>query len=305
VNEYLDIQFFECQIGVMKDEGIHINKFPDLKEPILIAGFDGWGNALDISKAMVSYLIHKLKAESFAEINPDHFYRFDKYRPEVEIKAGTLIDFSPPGGAFYYADQSASSNRDLVILRATEPSLRWFYFVDELFSLCKKLGVKTIISIGSMYDNVLHSDRIISGIASSEDFSTKLLKKNVIPINYHGPSGIHATLHSEGQKKGFQCISLWCHCPYYLEGTTHFGLLSNLGSLLSLLGGFKLDMKEIETSWKELNKKIQDLIEDNPELHAMINELRKAKVRGSWASMKESGKKNGKIINLKDFLEPR
>ena len=64
-------------------------------------------------------------------------------------------------------------------------------------------------------------------------------------------------------------------------------------------------MKEIETSWKELNKKIQDLIEDNPELHAMINELRKAKVRGSWASMKESGKKNGKIINLKDFLEPR
>ncbi|MCK4816467.1 PAC2 family protein, partial [bacterium] len=145
----------------------------------------------------------------------------------------------------------------------------------------------------------------ISGITSSKDFSIKLSQKNVIPINYHGPSGIHSTLHSEGQKRGFQCISLWCHCPYYLEGTTHFGLLSNLGSLLSFLGSFKLDMKEIETSWKELNRKIQDLIEDNPELHDIINELRKAKVRGSWASMKESGKNNGKIINLKDFLEPR
>lgn len=289
----------------MKDKGIYIEQIPDLKEPILIAGFDGWGNALDISKAMVSYLIYKLKAKSFATINPDPFYRFDECRPEVEIKGGTLINLSPPGGSFYYAVQADSSSRDLVILRAREPNLRWFHFVEELFTLCKKLGIKTIISVGGMYDNVLHSDRIISGIASSKDFSIKLSQKNVIPINYHGPSGIHSTLHSEGQKKGFQCISLWCHCPYYLEGTTHFGLLSNLGSLLSLLGGFKLDMKEIEIKWKELNRKIQDLIEDNPELHAMINELRKAKVRGSWASMKESGKKNGKIINLKDFLEPR
>jgi len=289
----------------MKDKGIYIEQIPDLKEPILIAGFDGWGNALDISKAMVSYLIYKLKAKSFATINPDPFYRFDECRPEVEIKGGTLINLSAPGGSFYYAVQADSSSRDLVILRAREPNLRWFHFVEELFTLCKKLGIKTIISVGSMYDNVLHSDRIISGIASSKDLSIKLSQKNVIPINYHGPSGIHSTLHSEGQKKGFQCISLWCHCPYYLEGTTHFGLLSNLGSLLSLLGGFKLDMKEIETSWKELNRKIQDLIEDNPELHAIINELRKAKVRGSWASMKESGKNNGKIINLKDFLEPR
>jgi len=87
----------------MKEEGIYIEQVPDLKEPILIAGFDGWGNALDISKAMVSYLIHKLKAKSFATINPDPFYRFDECRPEVEIKKGTLINLSPPGGSFYYA----------------------------------------------------------------------------------------------------------------------------------------------------------------------------------------------------------
>ena len=82
-------------------------------------------------------------------------------------------------------------------------------------------------------------------------------------------------------------------------------MLAQLGSLLSYLCDFELDVRELEENWKELNSHIRDLIEENPELNAMIRGLRKAKVRGSWASMKDTEKKNGKIIQLKDFLEPR
>lgn len=284
----------------MDGKGIYIEQMPALKEPLLIAGFEGWGNALDISKAMVFYLVRAFRAECFAKLNPDLFYRYDESRPKVKIEGGTLRSISPPGGSIYAA-HTGSNARDLVILEANEPNLRWVHFVDELLTLCERLGVKTIISLGSMYDNVLHSDRIISGVASSQDLLSKLAQKNVIPINYLGPSAIHSTLHSEGQERGFQCISLWCHCPFYLEGATHFGLLSHLGSLLSFLGDFELDMEEIETRWRELNSQIQGLIEKNPEFQAMISELRKAKVRGSWASNKEL-KRGEKIIHLKDFL---
>ena len=124
-------------------------------------------------------------------------------------------------------------------------------------------------------------------------------------ISYSGPGGIHSTLHSGAQKKGFQCISLWCHCPYYLQGATHFGLLSQLGSLLSFFGEFELDVKELDVSWKDMSRQIKDLINENPELNAMVNGLRKAKVRGSWVNMRDAEKKNGKIIQLKDFLEPK
>jgi hypothetical protein len=37
----------------------------------------------------------------------------------------------------------------------------------------------------------------------------------------------------------------------------------------------------------------------------MIAELRKAKVRGSWAVMKDNDTKDSKIIQLKDFLKPK
>ena len=300
----LDIPMLQCQIRDMSEQGIQIQKLPHLDSPLLIAGFEGWGNALGISKGMVTYLIRKLKAERFAKINPDLFYRYDESRPLVNIEGGVLKSVKSPGGSFY-AVHNDPNESDLIILRANEPNLRWVRFADELFSLCVKLDVKTFISLGSMYDNVLHSDRIISGVASSKGLVSELKEKDVIPINYRGPSAIHSTLHSEGRKKGLQCISLWCHCPYYLEGTTHFGLISHLGSLLSFLGGFDLDIEEIEASWRELSRQIQELVDKNPELETMINELRRAKVKGSWESMKESVRKGEKVIHMADFLKPR
>jgi len=284
----------------MFEESIEIEQMPELRNPLFIAGFDGWGNALDISRGMVDYLIRKLKAKYFGRINPDLFYRFDENRPLVSIENGLLKKISPPSGLFYATDRG-SMGRDIIILKASEPSLRWFHFVEATLALCNKAGARTIISLGSMYDNVLHTDRIISSLASSEEILARLKEKRVITINYQGPSAIHSTLLYDAQKQGFECMSLWCHCPYYLQGTTHFGLLSHLGSLLASLGGFDLETEELETAWKDLSIQIQQIIEKNPELQGMINDLRKAKLKGSW----DTARKHDKIIHLENFFKNR
>lgn len=286
----------------MKNKGIQVAEWPQLKAPLLIAGFDGWGNALDISSGMAVYLIRKLNAHPFARINPDLFYRYDINRPEVNIDAGTLKSISPPGGSFYAA-RTASGGNDIVILEAGEPDLQWFRFTEELFSVCQEIGVTTIITLGSMYDNVVHTDRIISGIASDQDMISGLKEKNVVPVSYQGASAIHSAIHSEGVKHGFESISLWTHCPYYLQNTTHYGLMAHLGGLLASLGQFELDTDDLETRWRALEKQIEDLIENSVELQSMIKELRKAKVKGSWERMKKSAK-GDKVIALKDFLPP-
>jgi len=288
----------------MSEQAIYIENIPVLKNPLLIAGFDGWGNALSVATDMVDYLVRKLGAEPFARINPDSFYRYDQSRPIVDIEEGTLRKLKSPGGTFYAARTGAYES-DLVVLKADEPALNWHQFTDELYCLCRKLGAQTAITLGSMYDNVLHSDRVISGMASGEEIFSKLKNQNVHLISYHGPSAIHSIIQSEGAKMGFDSISLWCHCPYYLQGTSHFGLLIGLSGVLSAIGGFGIDSGDLEQRWKKLNKQIQELIEHKPDLRDMINKLRKEKVRGSVASMKASIDKEEKIIDIKDFLDPR
>jgi proteasome assembly chaperone (PAC2) family protein len=284
----------------MEFEDMDIEYFPDLREPLFIAGFEGWGNALDIARGTVEYLIEKMQAKAFARILPDPFYRFDENRPLVEIQEGLLKKVTQPGGQLYAVERSLAGT-DLVLLKASEPSIQWMRFAHSVLTLCEKLGVKTVIILGSMYDNVLHTDMVMSAVASSEELLTKLKAHKVISVNYKGPSAIHSTILSEAEKRGIECFSLWCHCPYYLQGTTHFGLLSHLSAFLSLWGGFELDTSDLDRTWKELNKQIQGIIDRSPELQGMINDLRKAKLKGSWDMVR----RDDKVIHLEDFFKPK
>jgi proteasome assembly chaperone (PAC2) family protein len=288
----------------MNDPGINIRELPQLEKPLLIAGFNGWGNALNISDGMASYLIRHFGARPFAELNPDIFYRYDEQRPRVSIEDGLLKNFILPKGSFYSAATDEDQS-DVVILNADEPNLGWMHFVDLLFSLCRKLDVSTVITLGSMYDNVLHTDRIVSGVASTSAMLTQLQKLNVNAISYQGPSAIHSIIQSEGTRRGFECISLWSHCPYYLQGTTHFGILSHLGRLIARLGNFHLDTEKLDKNWKTLKEQINTLIESNDELQKLIAGLRKEKAQGSPARLDETAAGNQKIINLQDFLDPQ
>lgn len=288
----------------MNDPGINIRELPQLEKPLLIAGFNGWGNALNISDGMASYLIRHFGARPFAELNPDIFYRYDEQRPRVSIENGLLKNFILPKGSFYSAATDKDQS-DVVILNADEPNLGWMHFVDLLFSLCRKLDVSTVITLGSMYDNVLHTDRIVSGVASTGAMLTQLQKLNVNAISYQGPSAIHSIIQSEGTRRGFECISLWSHCPYYLQGTTHFGILSHLGRLIARLGNFHLDTEKLDKNWKTLKEQINTLIESNDELQKLIASLRKEKAQGSPARLDDTAAGNHKIINLQDFLDPQ
>ena len=288
----------------MNDPGINIRELPQLEKPLLIAGFNGWGNALNISDGMASYLIRHFGARPFAELNPDIFYRYDEQRPRVSIENGLLKNFILPKGSFYSAATDKDQS-DVVILNADEPNLGWMHFVDLLFSLCRKLDVSTVITLGSMYDNVLHTDRIVSGVASTSAMLTQLQKLNVNAISYQGPSAIHSIIQSEGTRRGFECISLWSHCPYYLQGTTHFGILSHLGRLIARLGNFHLDTATLDKNWKTLKEQINTLIESNDELQNLIASLRKEKAQGSTARLDDTAAGSQKIINLQDFLDPQ
>lgn len=286
----------------MTEDAFIIPTWPSSRaEGLLIAGFDGWGNALNVSRAMAAFLAQRMPGKEFGRIRSDLFYRYDESRPRVRIQDGRLEEVSPPGGTLYLAT-AGKPPRDVVILKADERHLRWMLFAEALLDLCERLKVTTLITLGSMYDQVLHTERIISAVASSEETLAHLASLNVLAVNYEGPSAIHSLIQEQGQHRGLTCISLWCHCPYYLQGTTHFGLLSQLGSLIATLGGFDLDSSDLETAWKELSRQIQALIAKNPELEATVRELRKDKVRGSWESMKASIRKSDKVIDLTDFF---
>ena len=295
---------FSCNTVRMSAPDIQLEEVPVLEHPLLIAGFFGWGNALHVSTDMVDHLTKQLGARAFARINPDGFYRYDQSRPVVQIQQGRLTSLQPPGGTFFYA-RTAAGEPDVVLLKAEEPALKWDRFARELIALSQRLGCRTLVTLGSMYDNVMHSDRHISAMASSEALITRLEAGNVNRISYEGPSAIHSLLQSEGSKSGFDCVSLWSHCPYYLQGTSHYGLLAALCNILRTFGRFAVNPGDLEERWEKLSEQIEGMIKRKPELQQMIEDLRQQKRKVSIAGLKAAAKKDDKVIDLQDFFEPK
>jgi proteasome assembly chaperone (PAC2) family protein len=270
--------------------------------PVLIVGFDGWANGGNVAIGMIDFLKKKLGATPFARIDPDNFYRLDDVRPKVKVAGGRLNEVEPPEPTFYVVHKE-ESGVDLVLLKAHEPHFRWRAFTEAILSLCKGLETQLIISLGGLQDSVVHTDAVISGFASTESLRVRLTECGILPAEYEGPGAIHSVIFQEAERRGIEGVSLWGHCPFYLQGT-HLRLLSRMAHVLGELAGFQLDTGELDKGWMQLARSIQRFIDKNPELQKVVKEIMRSKTRPPVKPQSQEAE-DGKVLYLDDFFKPK
>ena len=275
-----------------------MENMPELNRPIAIVGFAGWPNGGNVAIGLTDFLVKHLKAKRFATIAPDTFYRFDDSRPGVRVKSGRLEAIFPPKASFYAIHQS-HTEVDVILFKGDEPQLRWFSFVDAMLSCFKHFHVPLIISLGGLQDNVVHTDVVISGLASSQDLLNRLKENNVSAADYQGPGAIHSLILKQAKEMGIDGVSLWGHCPFYLQGT-HLKLLCQMADVLADLVGLELDTTDLAKGWEILAKQIQHFVDSNPELQKVIQELMDSKAQ---ARSPGTFRKDGNVIYLDSFSE--
>ena len=281
----------------MSEDFVKFYQTPPLNTPILIAGFGGWSNAGNIAVKSIEYIIRKKGATLIAEIDPDHFYQFTQNRPVVNIKQGRLQDLYLKKISFYFWPNKEGKN-DLILLKAQEPDYRWTTFVKILFHLCKQWGVSLIVSLGGMYDDVLHTESIVSGVYSFREWRDIFIEKDINLIEYEGPSGIHSFIMQRAEKESYPFIGLWGRSPLYLRGT-NFRVVGRVVNLIASFFDFSIDTLELENSLKEFEHQIEEILENNSELREHIEEIKK--IRSGELRKKDTPK----VINIKDFIRPK
>ena len=281
----------------MAEDLVTFYQAPPLRNPVLIAGFGGWSNGGNIALKSIEYIIQKKGATLIAEIDPDHFYQFTQNRPVITIKEGRLQDINLERISFYFCPNKEGEN-DLILLKAQEPDYRWATFVQTLFHLCNQWGVSLIISLGGMYDDVLHTEAIVSGVYSFGEWKEVLIKNGIHLIEYEGPSGIHSLIMQRAEKESHPFIGLWGHSPLYLRGT-NFKVVIRITTLIASFFDFSIDTLELESSSKEFDHQIAEILENNSELREHIENIKETRTG-------ELRKKDTpKIINIKDFFRPK
>lgn len=278
----------------MIEDFVTFHQSPPLDNPVLIAGFGDWSNAGNVALKSIEYIIRKKGATKMAEIDTDRFYHFTQSRPVVSIREGRLQRLNLKKISFYFLHNNEGKN-DLIFLKAQEPDYRWPTFVQILFHLCKQWGVSLIASLGGMYDDVLHTEAIISGVYSFEDWRDIFIKNDINLVDYEGPSGIHSLIMQKAEEEGYPYIGLWGHSPLYLRGT-NFRVLNRMIAIIASFFSFSIETSELERSLKEFELQMEEVLEKNSELQEYVKKIKKLR------SGKLQKKDIPKVINIQDFI---
>ncbi|MDJ0780552.1 MAG: PAC2 family protein [Desulfosarcinaceae bacterium] len=284
--------------------GFRMLDTPPLTTPLCIVAFDGWGDALNVSTALVEYLLRVTSAAPLAEIETDPFFNFDQLRPTVRIRQGRLETITPPEAKFYYAASPEVGKPDLIFFRGEEPTQNWHRFVACFMDICGRFGEATLFSVGGLYDRVLHTEALFSAIYTSGALLAKLPGR-VQPATYTGPGAIHTLLHAEARRRGMPALSLWAHCPHYIQNTTHFGLVAELVRMVAAFSDYTLDAEPLLTRWKKIERQIDALAEESEEVREVIDGLRQERRQGDSSPGDRPQQMDTKIVRLEDFRGDR
>jgi len=261
----------------MASDKLNICNRPKFSNPRLILGFSGWMNGGEVSTGTVKCLIDKLDARKFAEIEPKGFYIYSfpgsmeitaLFRPHTEIKNGIIKSYEIPENTFYYSEKE-----NLILLLGKEPNLNWEEFSECIFSVCAEFGVEMIYFIGSVAGLVPHTrePRLFCSVSES-GLKETFQHYGVKFTNYEGPASIVTYLTANCSKRDIKMVSLVAAIPAYVQGSNPKCIEAVTRRIAGMME-LEIDFDDLMTMSDEFEKKLDDVVQEQPELESNIHKL--------------------------------
>ena len=193
---------------------IEYDGLPVLREPILIAAFEGWNDAGESASAAIEYLCEIWDAELLAEFDSEDYYDYQVNRPLVSTNESGDREVHWPSTKIYTA-QIPGAKRDVVLIQGIEPNMRWQQFVREILGLCAELDVRLVTTLGALLTDAPHTRPVpIHGTSSDASLQAEF---GVETSTYEGPTGIVGVLQHACATMGIPAVSLWASIPHYVS----------------------------------------------------------------------------------------
>jgi proteasome assembly chaperone (PAC2) family protein len=243
---------------------------PVLRDPVAIAAFEGWNDAADSSTAVVEHLEQVWTSRQITALDPEEFYDFQVNRPIVSMAEGETRTIEWPTTRFSVATPPGT-DRDVLLIRGIEPSMRWRTFCGEILELCHSLEVNRIVLLGALLADVPYTRPLpISGSASDKDAAERF---GISPTRYDGPTGIVGVLHEACARAELDVVSFWVHVPHYANNPpcpkATLALLHRVEDVLDLPVPM-MDLAEESAEWEE---RLRTAAEQDAELAEYVREL--------------------------------
>jgi predicted ATP-grasp superfamily ATP-dependent carboligase len=242
----------------------------NLRDPVVIAAFEGWNDAAEAATGAVDHLIDEWDAELVTAIDPEDYYDFQVNRPTVGIDEGGVREITWPTTRMYLA-RPEDTDRDVLLIRGIEPNMRWRTFCQELLAVVDESNAQLVVVLGALLADSPHTRPIPVSATSSDPELTA--SWSLEPSSYEGPTGITGVFADLCNSLGVPSVSVWSAIPHYIAGTpcpkASLALLGKVEALLDLPIP-EGDLPELARAWQ---RGADELSEEDPEVAEYVATL--------------------------------
>jgi predicted ATP-grasp superfamily ATP-dependent carboligase len=246
----------------------------------MLLAFGGWSDAGEASTGVITHLLSSFESagistgELIAELNSEDYYDYQVNRPLILINDSMVRSLTWPG-LQVFALPHPQGDRDFILVRGVEPSMRWRTFADELLDFADDCEVSTVISIGSMLADTPHSRAIpVSGTGAHPDIAAKL---GVEISRYEGPTGILAVIADGCVRREIDALALWAAIPHYANGAPSpkatLALINGIEDFLSI----SLPLASLPREATEWEEAVNQMVSEDSDIEEYIKSLEESK----------------------------
>ncbi len=252
----------------------------------LIAGWQQWADAGDVSSGLPAYLVEHIGARPFGRLVPHGYYLFQiptthhLMRPVVKLSDGHIERMDEKSNEFYYA---ADGDDSVVIFVGDEPQLNHEQYADAFLDAVQALGIERLILLAGVYGAVPYDkDREVSCVYSLPNMRTALKDYAVRFSNYEGGTTIGIYVVHFAEQRGIEAVVLSALVPSYDFSQSGMAVQPvvigedykawhDLMTRINHLCHLHVDLSDLEEQSRDLiatwNDKMNELAHNMPELN--------------------------------------
>ena len=257
---------------------------PEVDEPVLVVGLDGWIDAGFAANAAVGHLREIMETSLVATWDADSLVDHRSRRPAMHLVEGVNTGLTWP--AIELRHGRDPDGRDVLLLVGAEPDVRWRLFSADVAALAKELGVRLAVGFGAYPAPVPHTRQ--SRLATTATSAELAAQAGQIRSTLDVPAGAMGAIERACADADVPATGLWAQVPHYVSAMPYPDAAASLVDGLAALAGLRLDATPLREAARVLRVRLDGLVADNPEHQAMVSQL-EASVDAELASEPASG----------------
>lgn len=239
----------------------------------MVVAFAGWNDAADAATGAIEYLVRTWAAQEFADVDPEEFFDFTVSRPRIRRAEGLARRLEWPATTMSAA-AVPGRRRDVVLVRGTEPGLRWRGFCQQIVGAASELGVELVVGLGALLADVPHT-RPVRVTATAVD-PALVARLGLRQSRYEGPTGILGVLHEAFAAAGTPSASLWANVPHYVaQSPSPKATLALVERTASLLGA-RIEALDLQVATSAYEREVAELVAADEDAAAYVARLEEA-----------------------------